>query len=274
MMSKSHENGTGAAQDESGVTRPHPVIREYYANEAERQQWVDSMFDASAAHYDWITDVMSFGSGRWYRKWALRRNGLGVGMRLLDVGTGTGVIARAGQEEVGPDGEVVAVDPSAGMLEQARAAGVERTMTGQAEDLPVADGAFDMLTMGYALRHVADLNTTFAEYLRALAPGGRVLLLEVTPPRSRVGYWLLRFYLRSIVPLVTRLFRRSRDAQVLMRYYWDTIDNCVAPERILDALREAGFEQVHRHVIFGIFSEYTGVRPDSRAPEADTEHRH
>ncbi len=252
------ETGTGA---EEPAAPPHPVISRYYSSREERQEWVDSMFDASAVHYDWITDVMSFGSGRWYRGWALRRHGLESGMRLLDVGTGTGVIARKAQDIVGPSGEVLAVDPSEGMLEQARAAGVEQTMTGQGEDLPVATGHYDMLTMGYALRHVADLHTAFGEYGRALAPGGRVLLLEITPPRSRVGYHVLRFYLQRVIPLITRVFRRSRDAQVLMYYYWDTIENCVPPETILAALREAGFEQVDRHVIFGIFSEYTGVKP-------------
>jgi len=241
------------------------VIARYYASREERQEWVDGMFDASAVHYDWITDVMSFGSGRWYRKWVLQRYGLRPGMKLLDVGTGTGVIAEKAQRHVGESGEVVAVDPSEGMLEQARAAGVRDTRVGQGEDLPVESDRFDMLTMGYALRHVADLKTAFAEYHRVLAPGGRVLLLEITPPRGRIGYACLRFYLRTLIPLITRIFRRSRDAQVLMYYYWDTIENCVPPEAILQALRDAGFEDVRRNVIFGIFSEYTGVRAGGAA---------
>lgn len=261
MNAESGPDRPAADGREDVAAPPHPVISRYYRSSGERQQWVDSMFDASAVHYDWITDVMSFGSGRWYRGWALRRQGLEPGMKLVDVGTGTGVIARQAQDQVGPTGEVVAIDPSAGMLEQARAAGVENTLTGQGEDLPVDSDRFNMLTMGYALRHVADLRTTFGEYFRVLAPGGRVLLLEITPPRSRIGYHLLRLYLRSVVPLVTRIFRRSRQAQLLMHYYWDTIENCVPPETILETLRGAGFEQVDRHVIFGIFSEYTGVKP-------------
>lgn len=270
MNHNNSEPPTNEPPHDDSTAPPHPVITRYYGSSEERQEWVDHIFDASAAHYDWITDVMSFGSGRWYRKWALRRHGLDAGMKLLDVGTGTGVIAQLGQEQVGSDGEVVAVDPSAGMLDQARAAGVKDTRTGQGENLPVDSDRFDLLTMGYALRHVADLNVTFREYLRALAPGGRVLLLEITPPRSRIGYVLLRFYLRSVIPLVTRVFRRSRDAQVLMYYYWDTIENCVPPEAILEALRASGFEHVHRHVIFGIFSEYSGVKPAVDQASAQT----
>jgi dephospho-CoA kinase len=93
------------------------------------------------------------------------------------VGSGTGVIAALAQEMVGPTGVVVAVDPSEGMLAEAKKAGVRDTRVGRGEALPVGDGEFDILTMGYALRHVEDLVTTFREYSRALRPGGKVLLL-------------------------------------------------------------------------------------------------
>jgi demethylmenaquinone methyltransferase / 2-methoxy-6-polyprenyl-1,4-benzoquinol methylase len=111
------------------------------------------------------------------------------------------------------------------------------------------------------LRHVADLRSAFAEYRRVLRPGGKVLLLEITRPAGRLQYHALKFYLKYVVPALTRLARRSHDAQTLMKYYWDTIDSCVPPERILGELANAGFTQVRRHVIYGVFSEYTAVRP-------------
>jgi demethylmenaquinone methyltransferase/2-methoxy-6-polyprenyl-1,4-benzoquinol methylase len=236
---------------------------EYYGRAEARQDWVDGMFDRTAGDYDWITDIMSFGSGRWYRRWALQRYGVSPGMRLLDVGSGTGVIAQAAQQQVGPEGAVVALDPSRGMLAQAGQAGVVAPVNARAEALPLGSNAFHRLTMGYALRHVDDLVATFSEFRRVLAPGGRLLLLEITPPRGRFGYRALRFYLRRVVPLIARLGRRSRDAELLMRYYWDTIDACVPPERILEALQAAGLEAVQRHVIGGIFSEYSGTKPAS-----------
>lgn len=267
-MTTNNDNASDTAEGQAnagGGVSPHPLISRYYADEPGRKEWVNGMFDATAGDYDWINAMMSLGSGRYYRSTALRRQGLGPGMRLLDVGTGTGVIACAAQQQVGPDGEVIAVDPSEGMLEQARTAGVNTTRLGVGEDLPAPDGYFDMLTMGYALRHVADLETTFREYLRVLKPGGKVLLLEITRPRNRIGYWILKFYLRGIVPLLTRIFRRSRQGQTLMRYYWDTIEYCVPPETILAALRRAGFESVDRHAVLGIFSEYTGIKPSADA---------
>ncbi len=246
--------------EEARGLRPHRAIPEYYGRAEKRQRWVVHMFDAAAAHYDRITDVMSLGTGRWYRAGALHRHGLRPGHRLLDVGAGTGVIARSAQDQVGPEGEAVALDPSRGMLEQARNRGVAHGVAAQAEQLPFPDERFDMLTMGYALRHVADLETTFREYARCLTPGGRLLLLEVTPPRSRLGHAALRLYMRRLIPVIARLISRSKEPQLLMNYYWDTIENCVPPEAIEGALRAAGFEQVGRHVAFGIFSEYSGTK--------------
>jgi demethylmenaquinone methyltransferase/2-methoxy-6-polyprenyl-1,4-benzoquinol methylase len=244
---------------------PHPLLKSYYADEPGRKRRVNEMFDVSAPHYDWINGAMSFGTGRWYRRDVLRRHGLTAGMRLLDVGSGTGVIAALGQEMVGPTGVVVAVDPSPGMLAEASKAGVRDTRIGRAEALPVGDNEFDILTMGYALRHVEDLVVTFREYLRALKPGGRVLLLEITRPEGRIHYNVLKIYLKYVVPTITRIFRRSAEAQRLMRYYWDTIEACVPPADILTALAAAGFTDVKRHVLNGQFSEYSAIKPATTA---------
>lgn len=238
---------------------PHPVLKDYYPDSEQRQGRVDAMFDASAPHYDWIISMMSFGSGRRYRAEAMHRHGLAEGMQVLDVGSGTGVLALIAQDTVGQSGRVIAVDPSEGMLAEARRNGVRETLVATGESMPLEDDRFDLLSMGYALRHVADLQATFAEYRRVLQPGAKVLLLEITRPRNPLGFHLLKFYLRGVVPLLARLVRRSPEAQELMRYYWDTIENCVPPETILEALEAAGFSQVSRHTVLGIFSEYSGV---------------
>jgi demethylmenaquinone methyltransferase/2-methoxy-6-polyprenyl-1,4-benzoquinol methylase len=255
----------------SGTHRlaPHPLLKNYYADEPGRKRRVNEMFDESAPHYDWITGAMSFGTGRWYRGDALRRHGVTAGARLLDVGAGTGVISLLAQDLVGPRGTVIAVDPSEGMLAEARKAGVRDTRIGRAEQLPIGDSAFDFVTMGYALRHVEDLVVTFREYLRVLKPGGKVLLLEISRPEGRVQYQLVKVYLKHIVPVITRVARRSTEAQKLMRYYWDTIEACVPPANILDALETAGFAQVRRNVLNGMFSEYSAVKPGAAAPGAN-----
>ena len=239
---------------------PHPVLSEYYKDESERRGRVDAMFDSSAKHYDWINNLMSFGSGERYRREALERCDLKPGMHVLDVGTGTGVVACLAQSLVQEQGLVVALDPSSGMLGEAKARGVQNVMQGLGEKLPFPDETFDRVTMGYALRHVADLNALFAEYRRVLKPGGKILLLEITRPENTFPRTMLKFYMKGVVPVLTRLFRRSSEAQELMRYYWDTIEQCVPPSTILATMAEVGLLQPRRHVVMGIFSEYSGSK--------------
>jgi len=240
--------------------RPHPLrIREYPSDEARRRQ-IDGWFDASAQGYDFITQLMSFGSGSRYRRQVLLREGLAPGMSLLDVACGTGVLTSHGQRIVGPRGLVLGLDPSAGMLVEARRHGARRLVRANAEALPLADERFDLLSMGYALRHVADLRATFREYRRVLKSGGKVLILEITPPGSRISFHLLKLYLGRVIPAIARFGRGGRSARDLMKYYWDTIEQCVAPAEILGALEDAGFHQALRRVEMGILSSYTAIR--------------
>lgn len=226
-----------------------------------RQAYVDTLFAAAAPHYDWICGAMSLGSGQFYRRWSLRQAGLRPGMRLLDVGTGTGLVARAAIQVVGAARDVIGLDPNRGMLTLARARVAGALLQGRAEALPFPGDRFDMVAMGYALRHVADLGVVFREYLRVLRPGGRLLMLEISRPRSRAALWAIRVYLERMIPLIARLGTGSLEAERLMRYYWETIAECVPPETILDALERAGFAPVERRVYGGVLSEYRARKP-------------
>ena len=239
---------------------PHPTLRTYYSADEQRQKFVDDLFDRGSRHYDWINGVMSLGSGYWYRGDVLRQAGLRAGMRVLDVATGTGPVAAAARDIVTPTGLVVGVDPSSGMLQQARRNVPVHFVQAVGERLALRDETFDMLTMGYALRHVSDLHAAFSEYHRVLKPGGELVIMEITMPRSKIGAALLHLYLGKVIPLVTRLGTRSRDTERMMRYYWDTTETCVPPEVILDALSTAGFREARRQVRYGFLSEYRAVK--------------
>jgi len=239
---------------------PHQPLRQYYADEGERRRLLDRLFDRSAADYDRINNWMSFGSGESYRDDTLGRAGLQPGMRVLDVATGTGPVAKAEAARVGR-GNVIGLDPSVGMLLRARAAAGVPVVRALGEQLPWRDESFDFLSMGYALRHVGDLATAFAEYFRVLRPGGVVVLLEVARPQSRVQRAMLGLYLGRVIPWLTRWRTKNAEAETVMRYFWDTIDQCVPAEQILAALAAAGFESPRRSTRLGMLAEYVAHRP-------------
>lgn len=239
---------------------PHPTLDRYYREDSARAAVVRDLFDEGAPDYEWICRVMSLGTGGRYRKAALLEAGFTPGMRLLDVATGTGPVLRAAVEAGMGQGLVVGLDPSRGMLNECRKTCSAPLHQGRAEKLPFIDGSFDMVSMGYALRHVPDLRELFSEYRRVLKTGGRVVILEITQPCSLAGRWLNRLYLRNLVPGLARLGSQGPAASRMMEYFWDTIEACVPPESILEALSDAGFVRANRATTGGIFSAYTAQK--------------
>ncbi len=240
---------------------PHSPLPAYYGSERERAEWVRAIFDRTAADYDRLERILGLGTGSWYRRRALRAAGLEPGMMVIDVGTGTGLLARAAVRIAGDPGLVTGVDPSAGMIEHARVPAGVRLLAGSAEAIPLPDGAADFLSMGYALRHISDLSAAFREFHRVVRPGGRLCLLEITLPQGTVARAILKAWLNGVVPRIAAVVARRLDAPLLMRYYWDTIAACVPPEEILRTLGAAGFTDVGRRVELGMFSAYCARRP-------------
>lgn len=254
-MQESHQT---VASNE--VLPPHAPLHDYYGDEADHQRFLRRIFDDTAPDYDRIERVLALGSGPWYRRSALQRAGLAEGAEVLDVGIGTGLVAREALKLIGPKGRLVGVDPSPGMMGEVSLPGVE-LVQGRAEAIPRPDASCDFVSMGYALRHIADVHAAFAEFFRVLRPGGRLLVLEITKPAGRVGTAVLKTYMRSVVPVIAKVVAHRHDTAELWRFYWDTIEACIVPNLVLEALREAGFEDVRRHTELGVFSEYTAVRP-------------
>jgi len=249
------------AENRSHQLPPHPPLREYYKSNALRQSFLNELFNRTASHYSRVDQAVGFGSGMWYRKRALRKAGLSEGMRVLDVACGPGLLAECAAEIVGSSGYIIGLDPSTGMLHEAQKGPCPILVQGIADNLPFRDASFDFVSMGYALRHVSDLSIAFHEYLRVLKPGGVVLVMEVSRPRSAVLLHLSRFYVKSVLSVAFAMTTRNPHMHTLMNYWWDTTEQCVPPEMILGAFEDVGFVHSSVKELFnGLLRNYTAVK--------------
>lgn len=238
------------------VSVPHAPLTEYYQTEQDRQAFLKKIFDDTAPDYDRIERMMALNTGPWYRREALVRAGLKTGMKVLDVGVGTGLVAAQECILTGDPKLVTGMDPSSGMMAASKLPEGVELVEGRAESLPFPDNHFDFLSMGYALRHIGDLGKAFSEFERVLKPGGRLCVLEITQAESALGRWLLKTYMRGVIPMLTRIVSRKKMTETIWRYYWDSIEACVPPDQVMATMRSSGMVEVDRFVSMGIFSEY------------------
>lgn len=218
----------------------------------EKVRAVRAMFDAIAPRYDLVNRVMTFGMDVGWRRRTVAALGLEPGSLVLDVGCGTGDLCRelhrAGYRAVG-------FDISLGMLKAAHAAAP--LVQADALALPVGASSADGITCGFTLRNVVDLNRLFAEFARVVRPAGRIALLEVAEPRTKVLRWGHHLYFRQIVPLIGALLSDREAYRYLPR---STAYLPPIPE-LLRILSGAGFEEVERTLLsLGAAQLITGTR--------------
>lgn len=254
--------GQRSASTSGQPIAPHPPLRRYYDKAETRQGFLNELFNRTAYQYRNIDKATGFGSGLWYRRKALREAGLKAGMHVLDVACGPGLVTQCALDVVGPSGLVVGLDPSIGMLREAQKGPCQNLVRGVGESLPFPDNHFDFLSMGYALRHVPDLKTVFAEYYRVLKPSGIVLLLEISRPKSAALLTLSRFYIKTVLGAVFSATTGNRDMRTLMAYWWDTMEYCVPPEDILGVLKGMEFSDCTlKEFGNGLLRDYRAVKP-------------
>jgi demethylmenaquinone methyltransferase/2-methoxy-6-polyprenyl-1,4-benzoquinol methylase len=171
-----------------------------------------ALFAGLPRHYHAMGALLSFGQDPRWRRMLVAAIGPRPGERVLDVATGTGLVATA----LARSGcEVVAVDQSEPMLDVARARLARareltqrvRFVTGEAERLPFEDGEFDALTFTYLLRYVDDRGATLRELARVVKPGGRIGMVEFGVPSQAPLRALWRVYTRRFMPLFAGVVR-------------------------------------------------------------------
>jgi len=251
----------GQAEDESG--RLLSAGRsETIPPHAEWQRFTRELFNETAPVYDRVNQFFSFGSGAWYRRRCLRRAGLRPGMRVLDVAVGTGLVAREAVTLMRSSSEIIGVDVSEAMLAEARRKLGILLIQGAAEALPVADASIDFLTLGYALRHIPDLTRALREFWRVLRPGGTLLILELRRPRYAVTRSVVAQHFSKLVPLFCRWVTGASETRRLMEYHWETIEQSLPPETVMERLERGGFMTPRRESYFDLFCSYSARKPD------------
>jgi demethylmenaquinone methyltransferase / 2-methoxy-6-polyprenyl-1,4-benzoquinol methylase len=214
------------------------------------------LFSGLPRRYDLAGALLSFGQDPRWRRTMVSRIDAAPDDRVLDVATGTGMVATALVRRYGCS--VVGLDQSPEMLSGAQAkldadptlAKRIELVRGEAESLPFDDGEFDHLTFTYLLRYVADAGETLSELARVVKRGGRIGSVEFMLPPNRLARSLWHVYTRAFMPVLGRLI--SRDWYEVGRFLGPSISDLYARlplDRQLELWRDAGIEGVEARVL-------------------------
>ncbi len=218
------------------------------------------MFARIAPRYDLMNRLMTGWQDVAWRREVIRRARLAPGARLLDLGAGTGDLAREALRQQ-PDCAVVAADFTLGMMRAGRSnSGTPlRWSAADALQLPFADGQFDAVVSGFLLRNVSDVPRALRDQLRVLRPGGWMVALDTTRPVKTWLSPLIRLHMRYIIPLLGQLVTGNRDAY---EYLPSSSEAFLAAEELAGMLAAAGFVEVgFRRKNAGTIAIHWGRKP-------------
>ena len=218
--------------------------------------YVRDAFARIADRYVLTNHVLSGGADIWWRKVVTSRIRRWKPKRLLDVASGTGDLALEIQDQC-PACEVIATDFCAEMLAHAASRGIAKTLVADALSLPFPDRSFDVVTVAFGLRNMADYPAALREMHRVLRPGGRLLILDFALPEGilRTPY---RLYLHHVLPRLAGLVTGQRDAY---EYLGGSIEAFPSGPGMLRLMETCGFGDTDATPLtFGVVSIYEGTR--------------
>jgi demethylmenaquinone methyltransferase / 2-methoxy-6-polyprenyl-1,4-benzoquinol methylase len=230
--------------------------------ENEKARRVAGVFDSVADRYDLMNDLMSGGMHRLWKRFTIDQSGVRPGQKVLDIAGGTGDLARAFQERVGPTGTVLLTDINASMLARGRdrmldEGRVIEVVRCDAERLPFPDCTFDCVSVAFGLRNMTHKDLALAEMYRVLRPGGRLLVLEFSKVWSPLDP-LYRLYTMQLLPAMGKLVANDSASY---RYLAESIAKHPDQETLRQLMIDAGFERVeYFNLSAGVVALHRGYR--------------
>lgn len=239
-------------------------INPYSGDERNKTQQVEAMFDSIAPAYDFMNAAMSFGlHRRWLRK-AIKKAAVDSPTKILDVATGTADVAIALSQRL-HDAQITGIDLSEGMLaigrKKVNKAGLNQRidlLQADSLNLPFPDNSFDCITVAYGVRNFEHLLEGYKEMTRVLRKGGRIVVIELSTPRSPWVKPFYKFYTRYIIPLVGRIV--SKDVRAYS-YLPESIAAVAQGNAMTDLMEVAGLRNSSfLPLSFGVCTIYTASK--------------
>ncbi len=223
----------------------------------EKDQYVNKTFNRIAARYDLLNRLMTAGQDIRWRREAIARLHLNAGDYLLDIGCGTGDLSREAIRRQ-PALHLTSADFTLKMMQVGNDTGNLPWVNADTQKLPFTDSTFDAIVSGFLMRNVGDLAKALEEQYRVLKPGGRLVILETTPPRNNALRPFIRFYMRIIIPLLGQMIARDAEAY---HYLPESSESFLNADAFAQALTTAGFTHVGYHYrMFGAIALHWGQK--------------
>jgi len=221
----------------------------------EKRKRVNDLFDSVASNYDLMNDLMSLGVHRLWKRYAAHISNVKSGDVVLDVAGGTGDMARKFSQRVGGQGSVYICDLSYEMLAMGRNRLINsgdykniEIIQGDAENLPFQDNQFDMISVAFGLRNMADKQQSLASMYSKLKYGGKLLILEFSHLVLNIFKPLYRSYSDGYIPALGKIVARDEPSY---RYLVDSIKRHPNQETLKTMIEQVGFSRVCYHNLSG-----------------------
>jgi demethylmenaquinone methyltransferase/2-methoxy-6-polyprenyl-1,4-benzoquinol methylase len=244
---------------------PHDQVVPFADSGKGKKQQVADMFDAIAFRYDFLNRFLSGGIDVVWRKKAIRELAADRPQVILDVATGTADVAIMTAKYLQPK-RIVGIDISRGMLDlggkKIEAAGLANTIhlqQGDAETINYPDNSFDAITVAFGVRNFENLRKGLTEMLRVLRPGGKLVILEFSKPKSAGFKGLYQLYMKLVAPGIVSLAASNKEAY---QYLNNSVQAFPEGAALLAIMREAGYtETTLKTLTLEICTIYCGRKP-------------